>query len=460
MGAILAVSLFLAQSPRDRLAEAVRESNFQNAQEAISDIADLDGKVAARVLVYALPRARDRMDALLKATVGARQAYDNIDTSFAFNLEEEKMKQKALAQAKLRIQEACKAAIEGEKVYDAIRTAFGKLKPEAAPVLATEAARTLSWILKCELYEGLVALKAEELVRPRIAPEREHPAVLATVLAGSASEKAAEFLKHPQWQVRVGALRGSAGRREAVAPILDALDVPDLRFRNAAFDALGALTETKLPNDPAVWHDWWKANAGDFIAGTYRPEVKKELEGPRRTTFYDIPVASSRVCFVIDRSGSMRTDGRFDAAKKELRRLLEDLPDGARVNILFFGGTTSLFVRTTRPLDRQARRDAADFIERQLFEAGTDLYGALEKALALVGSAESGVLREDGPDTIVVLSDGQATVGRLVDDELVARVIARRGRYLRPVIHTVSLSAEAKSLQMLCDLTGGEYRTK
>jgi Mg-chelatase subunit ChlD len=460
MGGILAVSLLLAQGARDRLAEGIRESNLPEVDAALSDVIRLDGKAAARALIAALPRARDRMDALLRATVGARQAYDNIDTSFAFNLEEEKIKQKALAQARLRIQEACKLAIEGEKVYDAARAAVGKLPPEAAPVLAAEAARTLSWILKCELYEGLAALRAEGLLRPRILPEREHPAVLATVLAGVASEKAAEFLEHPQWQVRLGALRGSRGSRDAVAPILDALDVPDLRFRNAAFEALGALTGTQLPPDPAVWHDWWKANAGEFVAGTYTPAARKELPGPRRTTFYDIPVASSRVCFVIDRSPSMRSDGRFDAAKVELRRLLDELPDGARINIVFFGGTTSLFARTTRALDRQARRDAADFIERQLFESGTDLYGALEKALSLVGSPESGVLREDGPDTIVVLSDGQATVGRLVDDELVARVIARRGRFLRPVIHTVSLSLEAKSLKMLSDLTGGEYRTK
>jgi Mg-chelatase subunit ChlD len=106
------------------------------------------------------------------------------------------------------------------------------------------------------------------------------------------------------------------------------------------------------------------------------------------------------------------------------------------------------------------RRDAIQFIDRMGYESGTDLYGALEKALALVGSPESGRLREDGPDTLIVLSDGIATVGRLVDDELVARVIARRSRFLRPAIHTISLSSEARSLKVLSDLSGGEYRVK
>jgi hypothetical protein len=49
-------------------------------------------------------------------------------------------------------------------------------------------------------------------------------------------------------------------------------------------------------------------------------------------------------------------------------------------------------------------------------------------------------------------------VGRLVNDDLVGRVIARRARYLRPVIHTVSLSSDARSMKLLAELTGGEYR--
>jgi hypothetical protein len=104
--------------------------------------------------------------------------------------------------------------------------------------------------------------------------------------------------------------------------------------------------------------------------------------GPGRTVFYEVPVRSTHVCFVIDRSRSMRQDGRFQAAREELRRLLDERPDG------------------------------------------------------------------------------EATEGRLVDGELVARVVARRARFLRPVIHTVSLSSDAMSLKLLAELTGGEYRTR
>jgi Mg-chelatase subunit ChlD len=237
--------------------------------------------------------------------------------------------------------------------------------------------------------------------------------------------------------------------------------ISDLRYRKSAAAALFGLTETVLPPDPDVWRDWWKANKDDLERGSYSASAARLPAGPGRTiAFYDIPVYSSRVCFVIDRSKSMREQGRFDAAKRELKRILETLPDGSVFNIIFFGGSASTFTKYCRPLDATSRREAAGFVDRMGLESGTDLYGALERALTMVGSPESGRLHEDGADTIVVLSDGQATVGKVIDDELIARIITRRARYLRPVFHTVSLSNDSKALRLLAENTGGEYRAK
>jgi Mg-chelatase subunit ChlD len=136
------------------------------------------------------------------------------------------------------------------------------------------------------------------------------------------------------------------------------------------------------------------------------------------------------------------------------------MPDGSLVNIIFFGGSQSCFAKSPVALDARSRRDLAAFVDNARLEAATDLYGALEKALTMVGNPDSGRLHEDGVDTIVVLSDGQANVGKIIDDELIAQVIARRARYLRPVFHTVSLSSDSKSLRLLAERTGGEYRAK
>lgn len=460
METILALALALCQDPRDRLIDAVREAKLKDAEAALQDLSGGDGGKAARALVAALPKARDLATLLHSVASRAREDLNAIDDSINFAIDSERQKRLQREEARARVRETSARALEAERIYEAIRGTFYALKGGAAKALAQEGERAGSWLLKCEIFEGLGAVGGEEELLAALDREKE-PVVQATILSGVFTGKARPFLDHPQWQVRLLALQSLGATSAAVEPIVLRLGEPDARFRNAACATLSQITATELPPDPAAWQDWWKANAEDFRAGRYVAARRKVVDGPGRTTFYDIPLVSSRVCFVIDRSGSMRDDGKFDAAKKELRAILDRLPDGSRVNIVFFGGTTSVYSRSpSRVLDAQSRRDAVEFVERQGFESGTDLYKALEKALACVGSSESGKLREDGVDTLVVLSDGQATVGRLLDDEAIARVVARKSRYFRPVIHCVSLSSDAQSLKLLARLAGGEYRMK
>ncbi len=448
------------QDPRDRLMDAVKEARLADAEAALTDLAAGDGAKAARGLVAALPKARDAATLLHLHAAKARENLNSLDDSFNFAIDSERQKRLQLEEARGRVRETSARALDGERVYEAIRGTFYALKPGAERALAAEGERSGSWVQKCEIYEGLGAIGAEAELLAALEREKE-PVVQAAILSGVFTGKAAPFLDHPQWQLRLAALQSLGASPGAVGPIVARLAEPDQRFRNAAFGTLSRLTGTTLPADPGAWRDWWKANGEDFAAGRYAPSRRKELPGPGRTTFYDIPLVSSRICFVIDRSGSMRDNGKFDAAKQELRALLDRLPDGAQVNIVFFGGTSSVFSRLgSRTLDDRSRRDAIDFVERMGFESGTDLYKALERALACVGSYETGRLREDGVDTLVVLSDGQATVGKLLDDEAIARVIARKARYFRPVIHCVSLSSDAQSLKLLARLSGGEYRTR
>ncbi|MBI3855133.1 MAG: VWA domain-containing protein [Planctomycetes bacterium] len=455
-----AVILFLQSDPRDRLLEAIRETRVEETQKALADLALGDGARAARAVLVALPRARERLNVLIAVTQRARENYVSTDTSFGFNINEEVLKQRALEKAAARIKETAQRALDGEKVYQSILDIFGFLKPEAIPVLAAEADRTALWPLKCEILEGLGALGARTELA--VAIDRESsPAALATALGAQPTERGLKYLSHPQWQVRHAALDALRRSREAVGPIVESMAQNDLRFRKAAAAAIARITDTELPPHPELWRDWWKANQADFESGLYSPRAARRPEGPGRTyAFYDVPVHSSRVCFVIDRSRSMREQDRFDSARHELKRLLESMPDGSLVNVVFFGWTQNCFAKMPRTLDAPSRRELEVFIDRCGLESGTDLYGALEKALTMVGNPDTGRLHEDGVDTIVVLSDGQATVGRIIDDDLLAWVVSRRARYLRPVFNTISLSSDSKSLKLLAERTGGEYRAK
>jgi hypothetical protein len=461
MSMVAATLILLLQSdPRDRLFDAIRESNVEAAQKALADLALGDGAKAARAVMAALPRARERLNVLIAIAQRARDNYAAADTSFGFNINEATVKQRQLEIAAARVKETAQRALEGEKVYQSVLDIFGFLKPEAIAVLAAEVDRTALWPLKCEILEGLGALGAKSDLA--VTMERDaSPVALATALGAAPNERGVKYLAHPQWQVRLAALDALRRSRDSVGPIVESLGLNDVRYRRAATAALGRLTDTELPADPEVWRDWWKANRDDFEAGLYNPRAARQLPGPGRTTaFYDVPVHSSRVCFVIDRSKSMREQDRFNDARRELKRLLESMPDGSLVNVIFFGWTQNCFSKSPRTLDAASRRELEIFIDRCGLESGTDLYGALEKALTMVGNADTGRLHEDGVDTIVVLSDGQATVGRIIDDELLAWVIARRARYLRPTFSTVSLASDSKSLRLLAERSGGEYRIK
>jgi hypothetical protein len=454
----LLLALLLSQDPAARLLDALREGELPAASAAVDALVAAGPVRAVRGLAPALPRLRERLAQLLDLHAAARAKVIDYDVDFPLGLDRGPDRQRLEAEAREKVRQSFVRALEGERLYDKVLAALrGARGAEAA--LAAEAARPGSWILKCELYEALAALEARQELLAAMNREKD-PAVLATVLQGVRSDYATAFLEHPHWQVRLAALGALRDEPVAAERLVGAVASPDARFRSEAVSALSRLTGVVLPADGAVWRDWWDANAEAFRAGRFRRGEWRPPSGPGRTTFYGIPVRSTRIAFVIDKSGSMRDAGRFETAKAEMRALLAALPDGALVNAVFFAGRPNAWVKGTRPLDEQARRDLERWVDDQDFAAYTDLYRALEAALALVGSAETGRLREDGPDTIVVLSDGQATAGRLQDDELIARVVARRARYLRPVIHTVSVASDAKSLRRLAELTGGEATAK
>ena len=457
MSLLLAVALL--QDPGDRLLDAVRASDAAAAETAVERLLEEDSRRAARVLAVAFSRCRDRMDALLELHAAARRrAIDVDDDGLRLGLESDRQKRLQVRKARALVKETADAALQAERIYELLRSAFHGLRPEAAAAVDAEAGRSGSWLLKCELYEGLGAMGAWEPLAAALDREKD-PVVVATILHAGLTLRALDHLADPSWQVRLGALHALRGSTRAVGPIIDALPGPDARWRQTALESLAHLTGLALPADPGVWRDWWAVHREQVESGRPFDGRPPPPAGPGQTTFYEVPLASTRLCVLIDCSGSMSQDGRFDAAKEEVRALVDRLPDGARLNVVFFSGTVRAFVKGTRVLDAQARRDVLRFVDEQGFEAATDLFRGLEKALETVGSSDSGRLREDGPDTLLVLSDGQATVGRLQDDELIARVIARRARYLRPAIHAVS-RGPAPSFKLLSDLTGGLHRVR
>ncbi|MCS6852879.1 MAG: hypothetical protein NZ700_17100 [Gemmataceae bacterium] len=145
------------------------------------------------------------------------------------------------------------------------------------------------------------------------------------------------------------------------------------------------------------------------------------------TTFFDVPAQGRSVVYVIDRSASMGQHGRLSAARRELRRSLEQLPETALFQILVYNrhveplrinGRASLWLAS--PSHKEC---AFAFLDVLVPEGGTEHLPALRAALALHADViyyltDADDLRPEDVRLITALNRGRSAIHAI---ELTAR---------------------------------------
>jgi len=137
-----------------------------------------------------------------------------------------------------------------------------------------------------------------------------------------------------------------------------------------------------------------------LVVGFARP-VRAMQVGDERAT----------VVLALDTSLSMEADdvepSRLEVAQEAARAFVSDLPDQLNVGLVVFNGTTAVAVSPTH--DREALVAAIDAVE---LGEGTAIGDAIFTSLDAVAAAPRGEDDEPAPARIVVMSDGETTVGR------------------------------------------------
>ena len=351
-------------------------------------------------------------------------------------------------------------------------TALGRMgNAEAVPTLAALSADG----------DGMIALASVEAL-VAIGPA---PATNAAVLAA---------MQHDDWRVRAAAIKGvvTLKIKDGVPALIERMKVEDGRLIGDCFQALRTLTLRDFGDDATAWSEWWERSKATFEL----PDPKKLEEeekrlaklgvhyskvAPKKPTksFLGVETKSENILFVIDVSGSMETPfgdpdrlkstgrtyaslQRLEIVKEELIATINELPETTNFNILTFASDVDpwkkdmcranvlnknnavSFVRGLKPVGgASAGFKAQTGLSTQLVEAGgTNTRAALLCALGLPGDVVDVADAASKPpktplDTIFFLTDGEPTVGRSVDMNVIRGEVRRVNQYRGVAIHVI-----------------------
>jgi len=220
----------------------------------------------------------------------------------------------------------------------------------------------------------------------------------------------------------------------AIEPLIDTLKSTEGRFRQDVLYALSSIAGEQYGKATVeAWTDWWQEHEAGFAVdpeatATYRErrrvaEVTVESEGAH---FYDLPIHSQRLCFVLDTSGSMSGD-RIGNLRENGKQTLKELARTVAFNIIEYNSDFEIF--STRGLTND-RRKAYAYIDGLQAGGGTRTWDSLEY----------GVLLPD-VDSVYLLTDGSPGIGQTSDWAEMIRTMDLINRYRPIAIHTVSFEA-------------------
>lgn len=253
------------------------------------------------------------------------------------------------------------------------------------------------------------------------------------------------------------------GAAESVPILVDAMGALEGRLRHEVRDCLVALTGEVYAADPAAWRAWWDRHGSDFISGRYSPPAGRSALPDAYSDLFGIPVRSTRVLFMLDRSESMSGqtawkaqeepglaaelratgDTKLDAARFQLKKTLLRLPKGSRFGVISYGDGIRVLAESPLPLNDETRRQAFAHLDELSASGGTNLFAAIEQARGFLLQS-GGRLQPDAFDTIYLISDGLPSIGAVREPAELLVHLGGLVRLSRVRVHAVYTGGEGQ----------------
>ena len=397
------------------------------------------------LLRYGAVRGRGVKQALQTAARSAAKQPDLITFLIEEGLESDSSAERAAAKVLLSQASADSLQPLVARMRKQLRRRRKNMLDEAAG-LHELLAKDPSWI------QDLAALAAASDLESRMLGL----ALLLEMESPAAITSAQKALRHRAWELRSLAFRYLTANRDvtSIPLLIGRYGAEDGRLKQELETALFVHTGKRLWTR-SNWSRWWRSNKEGFALP--HPDTVKgggTTSGGQTVSYYDIPLVSSRIAFVVDHSGSMgakvgtdRKRTRLDVAKEQLTQVVTALPKTHKVNLILFESAVTAVWKEIRSLSKGNRRELLEDIQAVKQRGGTNLYDGLEFAY-------------DDPeiDTIYLLTDGQPSGGRFTDPAEIVEQVRLMNRTRQIVIHCISIGQRSTLLQDLAALTGGTYK--
>ena len=351
-----------------------------------------------------------------------------------------------------RVAKALLAKAPPEAVAPLVAQVRRELKRNRRKVL--DSAAGLHELLKKDptWVQDLVALAAASDIESRLLGL----AMLLEMESPAAITYAQKYLKHSAWELRSLAIRYLTKCRDvtSIPLLIQRFGKEKGRLAHELSTALFVHTGTRCWR-ATEWSSWWRKNKVGY-ALPHPDSVKGggNTTGGKTISYYDIPLVSSRIAFLVDHSGSMggkvRTDptkNRLDIAKQQLSSVIEALPKTHKVNVIPFETQVARMWREIRSLNGRNRAELLDYVDGIKLAGGTNTYGALMLAM-----------EDPDIDTIYLLTDGIPSSGELTNADDILDAVLRENRIRQVVIHCISIGLNSTLLKDLAAMTDGEYK--